>query len=37
MLKKGQIEINLGDEIIRDTLVTREGAVVHERVKTLLG
>jgi NAD(P) transhydrogenase subunit alpha len=37
MLKKGQIEINLGDEIIRDTLVTQGGAVVHERVKTLLG
>lgn len=36
MLKKGQLEINLADEIIRDTLVTRGGEVVHERVRALL-
>jgi NAD(P) transhydrogenase subunit alpha len=29
--KKGTIELNLEDEITKGTLVTREGAIVHER------
>lgn len=37
MVKKGQLELNLEDEIIRDTLVTRDGQVVHRRVRELLG
>ena len=34
LVKKGQLEINLEDEIIRDTLLTRDGQIVNERVKS---
>jgi NAD(P) transhydrogenase subunit alpha len=37
MIKDGQLNLNLEDEIVRDTLVTRDGAVVHPRVLELLG
>lgn len=37
MVKDGQLVLNLEDEIVRDTLVTRDGAVVHPRVLDLLG
>jgi NAD(P) transhydrogenase subunit alpha len=37
MIKEGALEINLEDEIIRDTLVTKGGEVVHSRVRELLG
>jgi NAD(P) transhydrogenase subunit alpha len=34
--KDGKITINLEDEVCRDTLVTRDGQVVNERVKALV-
>jgi len=37
LAKQGVVHINLDDEIIRDTLVTRDGAVVNPRVRELLG
>jgi NAD(P) transhydrogenase subunit alpha len=36
LLKDGRITINLEDEVCRDTLVTRDGHVVNERIKALL-
>lgn len=36
LVKDGQMQINLDDEIIRETLVTRDGQVVHARVKEML-
>ena len=33
LLHEGQLRIDMDDEITRETLVTRDGAVVHERVK----
>jgi proton-translocating NAD(P)+ transhydrogenase subunit alpha len=35
--KQAALPINVEDEITRETLLTREGAVVHSRVKELLG
>ncbi|GAB4321918.1 MAG: Re/Si-specific NAD(P)(+) transhydrogenase subunit alpha [Candidatus Zixiibacteriota bacterium] len=37
LVKKGVLEINMDDEITRETLVSRDGAVVHPRVKEALG
>lgn len=37
MVKNGQIAINLEDEIVRETLVARDGQIVHPRVKEALG
>lgn len=37
MVKEGQVNLNMEDEIIRDTLVTHDGDVVHPRVQSLLG
>jgi NAD(P) transhydrogenase subunit alpha len=37
LIKKGQTVINCDDEIIRETLVAREGQVVHSRLRDLLG
>jgi NAD(P) transhydrogenase subunit alpha len=37
MLKEGAIDLNMEDQIISDTLVTRDGEVVHPRVQSLLG
>ncbi|MGL4474781.1 MAG: Re/Si-specific NAD(P)(+) transhydrogenase subunit alpha [Shewanella sp.] len=34
--KQGVLQLNLEDEIIRDTLVTHQGALVNERLKGLL-
>jgi NAD(P) transhydrogenase subunit alpha len=34
--KEGQMNINLEDEIIRETLVAKDGKVVNERVRQLL-
>jgi NAD(P) transhydrogenase subunit alpha len=34
---EGQVHLNLDDEIIRDTLLTRDGQVVHPRLRDLLG
>jgi NAD(P) transhydrogenase subunit alpha len=36
LMKKGQIEIDLQDPITRDTLLTRDGQVVHPRIRELL-
>jgi len=36
LVKDGQLVVNLDDEITRETLVARDGAVVHPRVKELL-
>jgi NAD(P) transhydrogenase subunit alpha len=37
MVKEGQINLDMEDEIIRDTLVTRDGDVVNQRVRDILG
>jgi NAD(P) transhydrogenase subunit alpha len=37
MLKKGELTINLDDEVVRETLVTRDGEVVHPRVRQAHG
>lgn len=37
LVKDGKVAINLEDEIIRDTLVTRDGQVVNPRIQQLLG
>ncbi len=37
LVKKGELNLNLEDEIIRDTLVTRGGEVVQSRVREILG
>jgi H+-translocating NAD(P) transhydrogenase subunit alpha len=35
--KQPSLVLNLEDEITRDTLLTRDGAVIHARIKELLG
>lgn len=35
LVKEGKWNLDLADEITRETLVTRDGQVVHERVKSL--
>lgn len=37
LAKAGSISVDAGDEIVRETLLTREGAVAHARVRELLG
>ena len=37
LVKDGALNINMEDEIVRETLVTRNGDVVHARVKELMG
>ncbi|HUG90715.1 MAG TPA: hypothetical protein VML55_07780, partial [Planctomycetaceae bacterium] len=37
LAKDGRLAINTDDEIVRDTMVTRDGQVVHHRVRELLG
>lgn len=36
LVKEGRVNLNMEDEIIRDTLVARDGNVVHPRVRQLL-
>jgi NAD(P) transhydrogenase subunit alpha len=36
LVKNGKLEINVGDEITRETLVTHGGDVVHPRIRDLL-
>jgi len=36
LVKDKQVQINLEDEIIRDTLVARDGQIVHARIQQLL-
>jgi NAD(P) transhydrogenase subunit alpha len=37
MLKKGELTINTEDEVVRETLVTRDGDIVHPRVRQVHG
>ena len=37
MTKEGKLEIDLGDEVIRDTLTTKDGQVQNERLREMLG
>jgi NAD(P) transhydrogenase subunit alpha len=37
LVKAGQVRYDMDDEIIRETLIARDGAVVQPRVKELLG
>jgi NAD(P) transhydrogenase subunit alpha len=37
MIKNGALTINLDDEVVRDTLVTRDGDIVHPRVRQANG
>jgi NAD(P) transhydrogenase subunit alpha len=37
LIKKGELQLNTEDQIIRDTLVARDGKVVHPRVAEMLG
>ncbi len=37
MAKEGKLEINLEDEILRETLVTQHGRIVNARVKEIFG
>jgi H+-translocating NAD(P) transhydrogenase subunit alpha len=37
MVKEGKVVLNLDDEIVRDTLITRDGQVVNPRIQQLLG
>lgn len=37
LVKKGEVLLNCDDPIIRETLVAREGEVVHPRLRELLG
>ena len=36
LIKKGQLQLNLQDEITRETLLTHQGQVTHSRVRGLL-
>ncbi len=36
-IKDGKVELNMEDEVVRDTLVTKDGQVVNTRVKEALG
>ena len=33
MMKDGKLQVNLEDEIVRDTLITRDGEIVNKRVR----
>jgi proton-translocating NAD(P)+ transhydrogenase subunit alpha len=37
VVKDGKLQINLEDEIIRETLVTRDGKIVNARVREFFG
>jgi len=37
MVKEGKLELDLEDEVIRDTMVTHDGAVTNARVKEAMG
>jgi len=37
LVKDGALRLDLGDEITRETLVTRDGEVVHPRIREALG
>jgi NAD(P) transhydrogenase subunit alpha len=33
MVKEGKLQLNMQDEIVRETMVTRDGEVVNARVR----
>jgi NAD(P) transhydrogenase subunit alpha len=37
LVKDGKLRLDAGDDIVRDTLVTRGGEVVNERVREFYG
>ena len=37
LFKEGKLDFNMEDEIIRDTLITRDGEIVNPHVRKLLG
>jgi len=37
LVKDGAVQLNMDDEITRDTLITRDGEVVHPQIRELLG
>jgi NAD(P) transhydrogenase subunit alpha len=37
MVKKGELQLEADDEIVRDSMLTREGEIVHPRVREALG
>ncbi|MDT7042731.1 Re/Si-specific NAD(P)(+) transhydrogenase subunit alpha [Candidatus Nitronereus thalassa] len=37
LVKKGELTLNMEDEITRETLLTRDGEIVHSRVREILG
>lgn len=37
LIKKGQIDIDLSDEVIRETLATKDGTVQNDRLREMLG
>jgi NAD(P) transhydrogenase subunit alpha len=37
MVKKGELQLDADDEIVRDSMLTRAGEVVHPRVREALG
>jgi H+-translocating NAD(P) transhydrogenase subunit alpha len=37
LTKDGQVVVNTDDEITRESLVTRDGQVIHAKVRELLG
>ncbi len=36
LIKDGKLEIDLSDEITRETLLTRDGQVTHARLRSML-
>jgi hypothetical protein len=36
MVKEGAVHLNMEDEIIRDTMITKGGEIVSPRIKELL-
>ncbi len=37
MVQDGELDLNLDDEIIRDTLITHDGEVINNRIREMLG
>ncbi len=37
LVKEGQLELDLEDEVIRDTMVAHEGEVTNPRIREALG
>jgi NAD(P) transhydrogenase subunit alpha len=37
LVKDGKLQLNLEDEIVRETLLTKDGQIVNQRVREFLG